>query len=435
MKNSLKVSLEAIDFQSRDFGEELAVIFDNILGTSDDAVIKNNFKAVEELTFKRTGIRVKIKPALTTAAVNAPIMNMQGVLLSKSYRDEFYSSSDNYLLKRMSEFRSKSFIDTKKARVGGFFSTIECDVLIGVTFLKLYKLSGREVAALYLHELGHIFTEFEFISHTVTTNQALACIANSLKANNNKATTEHVYIVKEVGKIIADDDNYFQEIFEETNAGVITTIVVSKNLLMPLSNMRFDNYDDTASESTADAFVTRFGFGTECVSAAHKIENRFSLSTTSKVLINIASLSLLVRYVTLSLNPLLTLIFTSYLGIVFVTSLLVRTAISTYFSGEKFRDFSYDKSKIRYLRIREQAINALKDSMLDAKEKEFYLNSIKSIDEYVTKAPDDSLAYKLSNYLFKSNRDLKRYNDLQRELEVLASNDIFNKAAELSLMK
>ena len=118
----------------------------------------------------------------------------------------------------------------------------------------------------------------------------------------------------------------------------------------------------------------------------------------------------------------------------------IATAISIYMliflSGDGQRDRTYDDLRVRFLRVKEQSIQYLKDNNISDKESKRVIEDIKQIEVAISKVKDSKLLFEIiSNYVFPSNYKAMKAADLQRDLEALAANDIFVKAKELSFLK
>ena len=99
---------------------------------------------------------------------------------------------------------------------------------------------------------------------------------------------------------------------------------------------------------------------------------------------------------------------------------------------------TYDGARVRYLRVREQIIENLKKSKLSKQEVQNTINDLKKINKIVATYNSkeyEGLYRKIGYYLFPSDKKIRDYKDLQRDLEELANNDLFVKARELSLLK
>jgi hypothetical protein len=105
-------------------------------------------------------------------------------------------------------------------------------------------------------------------------------------------------------------------------------------------------------------------------------------------------------------------------------------------SGDNHRDFTYDDLDVRYKRIREQTIVYLKNKQLDAEEIKRCLDDLEFFDSALKKVgSSQGVITKIANMVLPGARKESKAIELQRDLEALAANDLFAKAATLSLLK
>ena len=94
---------------------------------------------------------------------------------------------------------------------------------------------------------------------------------------------------------------------------------------------------------------------------------------------------------------------------------------------------SYDDTKYRYKRIRDQMVEMLKDVTLFSKEQtQDIINQIKSLDNIVgERGKYKNIVTAFMDFLTPSSRDKAASINMQRLLESLSANDLFIRAASL----
>lgn len=437
--SKLTMALEAIDFQKSDFADQLTAVFEKLsqYNSYQEANESPEVSTIEKLVRDRIGLSIRLNIGNSSmASVSIPILNNNHVFIDPLFQG-FRENNYNKNLQLMKDFKSSSFVDLKNAKVGGFFSTIEFAIDIGFKLFTYDKLSPREVTACFLHEIGHAFTQCEFFTRCVMTNQALACATRSLQeAKNDPTNSKHVYVVKELGRLVADNDNYFQDLTEVTDNKVVTTVIIGKTLQFNQSNMDTSYYDQTSCEAQADAFATRFGLGREVVTGlakTHKMANYDEYRMSGNML------QLMGEFLTLVLTPIsviLTLVVAGLGGVLLSTYFLVVGTLALYGKGTSAQDYSYDKLKVRFLRVKEQVITGMKNRNISNKEKKDLLESLDTIESKINELKDSpSLFRAIADYVFNSHKKAKMAIELQRNLEALTANDIYAKAAALSMVK
>lgn len=434
--NKLRAALEAIDFQGPEFANKLISLFEVVLA-STTAKLATESKARQEiinLTFKTTGIKINLvfEDDWDNYTI-APYINGNHIFTDPLFRG-FQTNDTNRLLTVMQNFKSRTFVDLKNAKVGGFFSEVESPIHLGWYDLQVLKVSAKECVAVFLHELGHIFTTYEFYTRTIFTNQALACVARSLNSvSMQPSDPKHQYVLKKLGEVIADDENYYQEITDVKDGTVITSVIIGKTFRPEFSDMKTIGYDYSSCEAQADAFAARFGLGRELVTylaKSHKLYGTAEYSSAERLNIIFSEMTTLVFLPTISIAV------SIITGNVSVLLLLLLSFMSLLLSGDTFKDFTYDDLKVRFARIKEQLIASIKSKKISDKDKKTVLQSIKEIESAMAEAKKVPDLYRaVANFVFPFNRKIKKAIDLQRDLEVLSANDVYIRAAELSLVK
>jgi hypothetical protein len=185
------LAIETIDHQHNNdvFKNELIGAIQSILDKIDNDIYKNVEEAsanclehekIRNTIFKRTGILVKFLPIVglellayrNNAAVRPLRVNLVHALdnlnLKKLLSRELQTDHYDYITKEIKPTidtlsKTKGTVDAKTGRLGGSYSDIENDIL--VDFYGLYKnvkMSAPEIAAVIMHEIGHVFTRSQF---------------------------------------------------------------------------------------------------------------------------------------------------------------------------------------------------------------------------------------------------------------------------------
>ena len=94
---------------------------------------------------------------------------------------------------------------------------------------------------------------------------------------------------------------------------------------------------------------------------------------------------------------------------------------------------TYDLPVARFKRVRDQAIQYLKDTSISKEDKTRVLDDIAAIDS-ILKGMNErkQLATIIHEFCSKRTRDERTYRKLQQDLEHIAMNDLFVKSAQLS---
>lgn len=110
------------------------------------------------------------------------------------------------------------------------------------------------------------------------------------------------------------------------------------------------------------------------------------------------------------------------------------TTILFAINREDVRDYTYDDLKIRYLRVRQDIVDQLKEIKDDKEVVKQMLENIYTIDEAIkSTSVVRILPAIISNFIFSGARQAVSSIKEQQLFEALASNDLFVKSAELRL--
>lgn len=428
MKHLLSLGIEMIDPQRDGFGEKIEAVVQVLKDKINDGIYKSRSsiqaseeaRQIEKLIYDRIGMKIKLKVLADFPAAVIPFFsNPSNIFLHKSLHPDGVGSQQ----KKMKDLiGQRGTVDNRKARLGGFFSDVE--VLVFMDFLGLFqnvRASVREVTAFLFHELGHGFYAFEYADRLSTSNQVMAAAALAMTDNDPK-NRELLYVeLQKIDKKVTKDD--VAKLVSEHR------IIAGKKLFAMIqdhvdSQLKNNAYDKIAFEQMADNFANRFGYGRDIVSGLQKFQAVYGTPDTAFVILQYT----LAAYMALGV------------AIVVAGSFIIGGFyiiffgwILSFLTGETARVNTYDDTKIRYKRIRNDMINALKDRELDPDVKKALIMQIDEVDNIVDKTPiPRTILDQIANFVFTSKRDAKGSMQHQQQLENLSSNDIFLKSSQLA---
>lgn len=433
-KRLLQKSLETIDFQKDNFGGDIEAIVTKLIdeikaGTSAKELMKGEtLKSLEALIKKRLGLTVSIVTNRDLASVLPFYSNKNHIFLHKHWRGNFDIKDQTKLLKE--SVGRQGTVDLAKAKVGGIFS--EYKVTVNLNFHMMIdplNLTPAEITGVILHELGHAFGVCEYSDRLESINIALSNIAISVIDKKEKDLKFVYRELKRVNGKVTEQD--VDELFSE-NRVIAGTKWFSVIVGTVRSNLGNDAYDRTGFEYLADSFVTRFGYGKQAVIALDKLHTFTGDPAKSKV--NNYSLQI---FSMLALILTLAIIITMLLSSLWLLPLAVYNSLLFGFilfgTGDSWFDMPYDELKQRYVRVRNNLIERLKNREIEGEEAKTLLDDIEVIDAIIKETYNSNTVWsKLSNIVFKSNRQAKNSIQEQQLLEELASNSIFVQAAKFN---
>lgn len=429
--NSL-FSNETIASQSDDFGKKLETLMGLIHSeiSSKESIEKISerhpvVEAIEKLIFSRIKMKVSIITDEAPAAIMPFYSNRNHIFLPDFFRGNI-SLRDQVKLLKKSEGKTGT-VNLQNATLSGLFSEYEHSLYLNFnTLIKEFNMTPGEMAGVTMHEIGHGFDACYYSDRAERTNQILANVARVL-AGGEKGDIEYIYReLKEVKPSITKE-----EVDKIVNGGrVVAGLTWFRTFIgIVRSQMLDDTYNKTSFESGADSFASRFGYGKELMLALDKISVGYpekSAGIRSMIyLLNASALLGLGLLIMFSLGAgalAAALVFSCY-------SLLVLVL-----SREDVGDYTYDKLKHRYLRIRADAIDQLKSKSLKKDTVRSLLDGIYEMDAViketsVVNVPSSAIA----NILFSGAREAVNSIDDQQLMEALSSNDLFIHAAEFGL--
>ena len=349
------------------------------------------------------------------------------ILISDYFKD-IMEASDVDLSVTMKKVLSKlgqkvlhGTIDLKNSKVSGVFSEIPVHMLLPFQYLgdaeDRLKLTDEEYAAITLHEIGHVFTQFEYLDRTMVTNQVLA--ANAVVLNHKDATAEEKKIVfsKSI-KLIEASEKYISDLEKAKSDTEITIIYLDAARERANSQMELASYTTISSEQLADQFAIRHGAGKHLGSGLNKLIMSGKLSTAHMVAAN-------------SLLYIIIALYGSVLGIVgaIAAPLLFIALLVSVNSNEAY---VYDDNFTRFKRMKHDLINSIKFNNFSDKDAKKLLEDIEIIENYMNQHKDTLGFYDAISYLLKpSFRRNHDYAALQKKLEVMSANDLFVQAVKL----
>jgi DNA-binding FrmR family transcriptional regulator len=238
-------------------------------------------------------------------------------------------------------------VDLNNAKISGLDSNYRNIIMIDIENLVLrYDINGEEIAALLLHEVGHIFNYFRSLEFTSdSTSMLLDDIRNEYLKNKKEPREVLLAYYKKIGGDVGKyKDKNIYEVAVDIGVSVLT------------SNSRMNIKEE---EYSADVFAVRFGLGSALSSAFSKMDNvfiRYNIAETNQTILAGTILSLLLLII-VPFPAIFSLAYTLVMGA--VAGLLSYTARKP-ISASRYDIDSYDSVIDRLSRIKQQMVGSLK---------------------------------------------------------------------------
>lgn len=423
MATSYNIGMEAIDFQADNLKKILAFHIGELRKLSKEELLREGTYAVLSAEIKKTtnlNTTIIVDQLYGSAAVMVPDVNRNNPLVNDMHKGYLPNATG---LKLVENARNviKGTVNLKKARVDGVYANLDHTVFLPLTDLLSERFTDEEIVAVLLHEIGHIFVYYEYISRTVTTNTVLAGIAKTMSSTTDPKEIETVLLSAK--KVLQLTDLDVKKLVNNSRVDLVEMVVVSSAIEQARSELGSDIYDMNSFEALADNFATRLGCGRELVTALDKYYRRG----------NDMALRTLPTYLALEATKLLSLGLSTWIVAATATAIAGATPagmmiiLATIFLvGNDLNTKDYDRPLFRLKRIKEQLVERMKDKRTSKEERKQLAESVEHIDgllkDYNTRT---SVLVKLAAVVSTSVRNRYKQEQLQSELESLASNELF----------
>ena len=332
-------------------------------------------------------------------------------------------------------------IDMANAKVYGFPKS--ATPIVVANFVELFdkiNLTPAELAACYLHEIGHEFTHLEY-SHTSVKN--LRILVDSLieeAGNNGRAPLEALKI--SYSKVADDEGVSEAKTIPTAVLGITSRFVESSKLYGG------NTYAGKDSERLADQFVVRFGAGKDLTTALDKFEAYGDSPFAALRSVGTAMLIYWVLTIVLTiLSPALGILVFLVGGVV-VSSMLYITIFGYIFyllvsmvGGLLDRGIDtsmpYDSPKRRVLRMRNELIRKLRMEEHSKEEELAILSSLELMEASAERLSDydEGVYYRIVGKFFSYSGEQHELRDIDKAIDDLTNNQLHVAAAKLATVK
>lgn len=403
---------ESIAFQNTTFFDELTLAFDEVKNLKEtDVGDSEPIYRISKIIKNHTNLNITVDAENDyPPCIDIPNIDRNNPLINAAQR-AIVNSTDGLTMIESSNEVLHGTVNIKTAKVSGVFSDIKAKMYLGKAFIQGNKYSSQELAAITLHEVGHLFTYFEFITRTVRTNQVLAGLSKILDGSENQEKREVALLsAKKALKLDKLDLSQLKDVNTKTTQVVLIDALVKETR----TELGYNLFAESSWEYLCDQFSARHGAGVHLATALSKIYKSHN---------NISYRSLAV-YLAVEMIKVILISNLAFLGILFLLVMF-----------DSQDGGGYDLPSARLKRIRDQATQYLKNKQISDVERRRILDEIESIDKLLAEMTNRKQLFTYIHEFFsKRTRDERAYRKLQYELEDIAMNDLYVKAAEFKLM-
>lgn len=455
-QDNASIATELIDHQynNQEFKEELIKAFSDIetkissgeyRSTTEIVLTNKETKTIQQAIAKRIGIQLVfeddpgiIESEKLNAGVNYYRNNIFTPLLNNTIRTLLANNLDklsneevddtDYLKYLKVIKKEPTEIDLKAGRVSGGLSKVPCRIVFDIYgLITVSKMTAGELAAILIHEIGHVFNAIYFEHKLSVLNQALYNIHTYKDLKDKEKTFKIVY-----SELKSVDNTLTEKQVRDILSGniILSSFALYKfiNKTTGMDNLSLDldtKNDLYNSESLADIFAVRMGFGSDLFSALTKLKksNVEIVMAGSVIIYN----SLMISFLTLTFAPIIASTLFLLNGIVVL--IIIMTARKTIDAN-----IPYKHPKERLQKILNDYIDSVKQSKNPEYKKEA-IEVVKTFKLLISKMPEKhSTLDKVLDTIFRYDVKPEAYATQQDILERLASNELFIKAIELELL-
>lgn len=445
MNNALVASMEAIDFQ-RDsiFINEMALQYEACLHDPSKETLNKAAAALHKIAKKATGMHFNFHFA-QMGEPNAFVICPRADIAVPMRPDEIATKIQRLGRPASEQELFKGTVDVAKGKVSGIYSDIPIDIFLAVelfTSRRLANITGRHVAAIAAHEIGHGFTYLRYLGNFVLSNVVVAEIAR------RKHEGADDKVIQEVVRVAEQKTGWrlreLGEINRSTDPLVVQQIVMAGMVESIRSELGTKFYDQRAFEFSADQFVARHGGAADIVQAldllnrAYPDYNKFYRSNTKNIFLSLqAYLGMLISRLwhgSLSASVVLAVAGTTA-AVPFAIGVGIAVAsfslLMALFSAAE--DSIYDPVPQRFAAMRRELIASSKDQNLSPAQRKEIIEGIASIDEIIGNLTSGIFSHPrllgdMMIGIFNGRGAEKKF---QRQLEELVNNRLFELSNKL----
>ncbi len=443
-KTILNPSEEMITYGNRKLGDQLTDLFarikeflnnnsfDNLISDFKENASGKEIsvdKAIEKIITDNTNMKVTVEIDSPLVAAIMPFpFNRNHVLLKDFVRDMYYLKGEKEILKNSKD--KIGTVDLEKVTLGGIFTEYEHTLYLNLKLLLVtYDFTPAEMTAVVMHEIGHVFTYYEYSNRVNSTNQLLAELAEEI--HNKKQNPEKIELIfKEVKNNMRLSEEEYNDLISSVDKVIFGPKLFSLYIRNITGLRQTIKYDETSSEALADNFAVRMGYGKELVIALDKL-HKYSPERNDVVLMLFLTTEFIFDFI---LTPILIIFLLTafpYAIVGFVLAILLMLEFLG--SGNLvYKDMTYDELKQRYNRVRQAMIGRLKDLKIKPNEAKEIVYAVEQIDDLMKEVNNSaSLKERLLKDFLPSSRKVSKDMQRQQDIEELSFNPLFVASAKL----
>lgn len=423
---ALALSMEMIDFQTGALYAELTTAIQQIMDTPTKERRKvAQTIGIDGIIKTHTGMNIDLHID-DNSELNAYVATEIVDGNSSFWRECGIVFDSTTTLKALEKAKQKLWgaIDLKNCRVSGYFADLPVEVHLFMGILNPENLAADGAAAIVLHELGHVFGEFETVGNLCRLNACVGAISREVMGVKDPARVRKIMDTAEniIGQKISCTEIMVNTPAEKRNDPSVQQVLITDLILNARSADGLSLYSAKASEQTADQFAVRHGAGLALATAMHTMLKPYAVFQRAETIFGYFSIAVgtvLLTSIGYLVPVVITLLLFSYLGGKGRNGLFNPAA-------------RYDGPKDRLEMIRKQMTYELRDRSLPTDRVRKVVSELDKVSKMVKDIPKERATFfEWAAYHINSNeRREVRLERFAKVSEDLLMNDLFTVAAK-----
>ena len=373
---------------------------------------------IPDLVFKHTGIKITfgIDPSIQINAYMRPplIDRNHPFFSSRGFNWPIPTEDRKFITNKKGELNiTETWTNDSNYTVGGAWSKVVVEVKLLKGLMKAKKISDGGLAAIFLHELGHVYTYFSLFGKMTRNNFLTAeAIKDTMGSEPLEKRVQALVLLEEGLNIDIKKKEEIAQAPDNIRGELIESIVIAETSIKGGTTSGAEGYDVRNVEQIADQFAIFHGAGGDLAQAMMTIYQSFktpeTLSTKSFVCIELLKTAFMFYVITT-------------MPIVGVILLILSIP------GNKV----YDDPQARLELMRKQLVGSIKDVKDQPWLHEQILNQIKTIEDMEGLLKDRRTLYTLIyQTISPRGRSMYRQEVYMKSIENLLYNDTYLNAAK-----
>lgn len=422
------VAAESIRFQDKKKLAALTELVEAFRRAGDFSSAGYENSGIEKWIFETCGITVMLRngseiglAGFAFAGVEPPKLDANNPIVSNLHRQFYRGNNDlDAYTKFIKDNELAGSFDDNNAKISGDLSKVASPLYLTPVLLGAQiGLTDLEVAAIILHEVGHVYYYFRSLMRGVVVNLIADAAANRMMAM--ESPVERLRVVKDVERMLNTKIDQPETIVNEYKKENLYVHLVTATLLERPNITGGEGFGNRSWERAADDYAARFG------AAPHLATGLYKLETSPMYLLRSSSYMNMGVHLTLELGRVMMLILwaTNPVGL-----LLSAASIAFGMLSNDPADTIYDPPQERFETMRRALIEELKTfegiNTKDANaHRQRILAGISQIEDLLKTVKDkDNLYSFIYKNLVPSGRRERDAVDYQRDLESYMTNDL-----------